>query len=127
MSKSATLMVNPEEAMMIDYLITLHSYDPAYLELLKTSMFTSLRTKAATIIAADSEGLISFTDAEVEHLLITIPIDFRFLEKPCGYSLKVKLFKSQLPVMFSFQVKPEEPINESTALPIPLSEAPYQT
>ena len=91
------IKVTPSEAVLIDYLITMHSYDSSLLELLKTDMAKSLRRKAAKIIVKDEGSQVSFTPDEAEYLLIVVPITFRFLEDDIGFSLKKKMLATLVP------------------------------
>ena len=85
------IQITPEEAMLIDWVLTMHEYDSALFEELSRPSTVTLRKKAASVITHGEPREIIFTLEEMNYLLITIPITFRFYKEDIGYSLKCKL------------------------------------
>ena len=84
-----------EEAMLLDWVLTLHSYDEAFLGWLMQPDVQQWRYQAGTIIVK-GKGTISLQDDDIKVLLAFIPITFRFDEVDVGFSLKTKLYRSYL-------------------------------
>lgn len=93
MSKIITL--EGEEGMLIDWLLTMHSYSQEYLDWAMTEDFKQLRYQAGNIIL-DGKGLLEVEEGVLDILLAITPITFRFGTEDVGYSLKKKLYDARL-------------------------------
>ncbi len=84
-----------QEAMLVDWVLTLHNYSPDYLEYLMKPDIQQMRYQAGRIIVDDA-GEFELLEAEIKWLLAILPITFRFGKEDVGYSLKKKLFEAYL-------------------------------
>jgi len=87
--------VDAQEAMLVDWVLTLHSYSADYLDYLMKPDIQQMRYQAGRIII-DGIGEFELLDAEMKWLLAVIPITFRFGKEDVGYSLKKKLYEAYL-------------------------------
>ena len=85
------IQITPEEAMLVDWVLTMHTYDSARAEQLTSELMLRLRKKIASVITHEDTGELSLLPEEISYLLISIPITFRFSKEDVGYSLKRKL------------------------------------
>ncbi len=84
-----------QEAMLVDWVLTLHSYSPDYLDYLMKPDIQQMRYQAGQIII-DGIGRFELLEEEMKWLLAILPITFRFGKEDVGYSLKRKLYESYL-------------------------------
>lgn len=103
------ITVTVAEAMLIDWVLTMHAFDISRLEQLETPVMIALRKQIAPLIVEDKESRITFTAEELGYLLIAIPITFRFYKDDIGFSLKKKLLGMLLPprIDWGLEVKNE--------------------
>jgi len=87
--------VSPEEAMLLDWVLTIHAWEQTYLDWLMKPDVRSWRDQVGAVIAG-KEKTLYLEHEDVALLLAMIPITFRFAEHDVGYSLKVKLYKAYL-------------------------------
>lgn len=100
-----TVKANAQEAMLLDWVLTLHTYDPEYLDYLMKPDVQQLRYQAGRIIV-DGQGELELLEEEVKWLLAIVPITFRFGKEDVGFSLKKRLYEAYL------GKKPEETLEE---------------
>jgi hypothetical protein len=86
---------NAQEAMLVDWVLTLHNYSPDYLEYLMKPDIQQMRYQAGRIII-DNAGEFELLEGEIKWLLSILPITFRFGKEDVGYSLKKKLYEAYL-------------------------------
>ncbi len=91
----STIKATAQEAMLIDWILTLHTYDAEYLDYLMKPDIQQLRYQAGKIII-DGEGEFELVEDEIKWLLAIVPITFRFGKEDVGFSLKKKLYESLL-------------------------------
>jgi hypothetical protein len=84
-----------QEAMLVDWVLTLHNYSPDYLEYLMKPDIQQMRSQAGRIIL-DGKGEFELLEEEMKWLLAILPITFRFGKEDVGYSLKRKMFEAFL-------------------------------
>ena len=84
-----------QEAMLVDWVLTLHNYSQDYLEYLMKPDIQQMRYQAGQIIV-DGTGVFELLEEEMKWLLAILPITFRFGKEDVGYSLKKKLFEAYL-------------------------------
>jgi hypothetical protein len=84
-----------QEAMLVDWVLTLHSYSPDCLEYLMKPDVQQMRVQAGRIIV-DGSGELELLEEEMKWLLAILPITFRFGKEDVGFSLKRKLFEAYL-------------------------------
>ncbi len=103
------LEVTFEEACLIDWLITMHSFDLSRYEQLKEQQFIRLRQKIAAGIVQVDKATVHLSDEDIEYLFITCPITFRFEQVDVGFSLKQKLYSifAPKPIVFNWLTSPE--------------------
>ncbi len=87
--------VDAQEAMLVDWVLTLHNYSADYLEYLMKPDIQQMRYQAGQIIV-DGSGQFELLETEMKWLLAVIPITFRFGKEDVGFSLKKKLFEAYL-------------------------------
>jgi hypothetical protein len=87
--------VDAQEAMLVDWVLTLHSYSADFLEYLMKPDVQQMRYQAGRIII-DGIGEFELLDSEIKWLLAIIPITFRFGKEDVGFSLKKKLLEAYL-------------------------------
>jgi hypothetical protein len=87
--------VEPQEAMLVDWVLTLHNYSADYLEYLMKPDVQQMRFQAGQIIV-DGSGQFELLEAEMKWLLAILPITFRFGKEDVGFSLKKKLYEAYL-------------------------------
>ncbi len=87
--------VDAQEAMLVDWVLTLHNYSADYLEYLMKPDIQQMRYQAGQIIV-DGSGQFELLEGEMKWLLAIIPITFRFGKEDVGFSLKKKLFEAYL-------------------------------
>ena len=75
--------------MLIDWVLTMHTYDIAREQQLTT--LAPLRKKIASVITHEEIEEVVFSPEEMQYLLLSVPITFRFYKEDVGYSLKGKL------------------------------------
>ena len=113
MIRPSTFTLTPGEAMLIDWVITMHSFDTVLLERLEQPRFEELRKKIAPVIVENSTDPVFFTDADIQYLLITCPITHCWGEEDAGFGLKTKLLASQMPIKIKMASQPQEVKNDS--------------
>ena len=86
---------NAQEAMLVDWILTMHTYSPDYFEYLMKPDVQQMSYQAGRIII-DGEGQLELLDEEIKWLLACLPITFRFGKEDVGYSLKRKLYEAYL-------------------------------
>jgi hypothetical protein len=74
-----------QEAMLVDWVLTLHNYSSEYLEYLMKPDIQQMRYQAGRIIVDDA-GEFELLEAEMKWLLAILPITFRFGKEDVGYS-----------------------------------------
>ena len=84
-----------QEAMLVDWVLTLHNYSPDYLEYLMKPDIQQMRYQSGRIIV-DEGGELELLETEMKWLLAILPITFRFGKEDVGYSLKRKLYEAYL-------------------------------
>jgi hypothetical protein len=84
-----------QEAMLVDWVLTLHNYSADYLDYLMKPDIQQMRYQAGQIII-DGTGRFELLEEEMKWLLAVIPITFRFGKEDVGYSLKRKLYEAYL-------------------------------
>jgi len=101
---------NAQEAMLVDWVLTMHSYSPDYLEFLMKPDIQQMRLQAGRIIIDDS-GEFELLEGEVKWLLAILPITFRFGKEDVGFSLKRKLYEAYLGKKLEF---PHEEVSHAS-------------
>ncbi len=86
---------NAQEAMLIDWVLTLHNYSADYLDYLMKPDVQQMRYQAGRIII-DGDGQLELLEEEIKWLLASLPITFRFGKEDVGFSLKKKLYEAYL-------------------------------
>jgi hypothetical protein len=86
---------NAQEAMLVDWVLTMHTYSPDYLEYLMKPDVQQMRYQAGQIII-NNTGQFELLEEEIRWLLAILPITFRFGKEDVGYSLKKKLYEAYL-------------------------------
>jgi hypothetical protein len=86
---------NAQEAMLVDWVLTLHSYSPDFLEYLMKPDIQQMRYQAGRIVI-DNTGEFELLEEEMKWLLAILPITFRFGKEDVGFSLKRKLYEAYL-------------------------------
>jgi hypothetical protein len=86
---------NAQEAMLVDWILTMHTYSSDYLDYLMKPDIQQMRYQAGRIII-DNMGEFELLEAEIKWLLAILPITFRFGKEDVGYSLKKKLYEAYL-------------------------------
>jgi len=84
-----------QEAMLVDWVLTLHSYNGEFLDYLMKPDVQQMRYQAGRIIL-DDQGEFSLLESEIKWLLAILPITFRFGKEDVGFSLKKKLYEAYL-------------------------------
>jgi hypothetical protein len=84
-----------QEAMLVDWVLTLHNYSADYLDYLMKPDIQQMRCQAGRIIL-DGRGEFELLEEEMKWLLAILPITFRFGKEDVGYSLKRKLYEAYL-------------------------------
>ena len=84
-----------QEAMLLDWVLTMHTYSPDYLEYLMKPDAQQMRAQAGRIII-DGSGELELLEEEMKWLLAILPITFRFGKEDVGFSLKRKLYEAYL-------------------------------
>jgi hypothetical protein len=84
-----------QEAMLVDWVLTLHSYSPDALDYLMKPDIQQMRCQAGRIII-DGSGELELLEEEMKWLLAIIPVTFRFGKEDVGFSLKRKLYEAYL-------------------------------
>jgi hypothetical protein len=87
--------VNAQEAMLVDWILTMHTYSPDYLEYLMKPDVQQMRYQAGQIVINNS-GRFELLEEEIKWLLAIVPITFRFGRDDVGFSLKKKLYEAYL-------------------------------
>lgn len=87
--------IDAQEGMLIDWVLTMHSYSPEYLDYLMKPDIQQMRCQAGQIII-DGNGQLELLEEEMKWLLAILPITFRFGKEDVGYSLKRKLYEAYL-------------------------------
>jgi len=77
--------------MLIDWVLTAHSFTGELMEFLSTPLVDSIRREAAKVLL-DYESKATFSKEELALLIKLVPFTFRFGSNDCGYSLKCKLY-----------------------------------
>ncbi len=86
---------NAQEAMLIDWVLTLHTSSPDHLDYLIKPDIQQLRYQAGRIIL-DGRGDLELLEEEKRWLLTILPTTFRLGKEDVGFSLKNKLRKAHL-------------------------------
>jgi hypothetical protein len=84
-----------QEAMLLDWVLTLHSYSADTLEYLMKPNVQQMRNQAGHIII-DGTGELELLEEELKWLLAIVPITFRFGKEDVGFTLKRKLYEAYL-------------------------------
>lgn len=92
-----SIIVTSEEAMLIDWVLTLHDYNESLFEKLREDWVYITRKKIASIILSDKDTSLILTEDELSYLLMVVPITFRFSKNDIGFSLKKKLLSLIIP------------------------------
>jgi len=87
--------VTAQEAMLVDWVLTMHSYSADFLEYLMKPNVQETRYQAGRIII-DNTGTFELLEEEIKWLLAILPITFRFGKEDVGFSLKKKLYEAYL-------------------------------
>lgn len=109
----SAIEVTAEEAMLIDWVFTMHGFDETLLNWLMLPDIKGLREKAGEIIVK-GDGRINFSDDDLKILLVLIPITHRWGEIDVGYSLKKKLYKAYLGIGDNTESKTEDKAEDIT-------------
>ncbi len=86
---------NAQEAMLVDWVLTMHSYSSDYLDYLMKPDIQQMRYQAGRIIV-DGTGEFELLESELKWILAILPITFRFGKEDVGFSLKKKLYEAYL-------------------------------
>ena len=98
--------LNYDEALLLDWLLTLHSYDSEIYRMLLELM--PLKEEIGKVLL-NEKNQIEISQEELERLIIICPITFRWGDSSdCGYSLKLKLFNLKINNTDIIQEKEEE-------------------
>lgn len=84
-----------QEAMLVDWVLTLHNYSSEYFDYLMKPDIQQIRYQAGRIII-DDKGEFELLESEIKWLLTVLPITFRFGKEDVGYSLKKKVYEAFL-------------------------------
>ncbi len=90
-----TIKATTQEAMLCDWVLTLHTYDPDQLSYLLEPEVQRLRYQAGRIIL-QGKGELALLEDEVKWLLAILPATFRFGNKDVAFSLRKKLHEALL-------------------------------
>ncbi len=85
-----TIKVTTQEAKLFDWALTLHTYDPQYLEYLLRPDIQRLRFQAGQIII-HGKGQFELLEEDAKWLLAILPASFRSGNRDVGFSLRKKL------------------------------------
>jgi hypothetical protein len=86
---------NAQEAMLVDWVLTLHTYNSDYLDYLMKPDIQQMRYQAGRIVI-DNTGEFELLEEEMKWLLAILPITFRFGKEDVGFTLKKKLYEAYL-------------------------------
>jgi hypothetical protein len=89
------IRVNDREAMLINHLLTLHSYSPEYLQYLMKPTALQVRNQVGKIILQGA-GNLELLEEELKWLLVLMPVSFPIGRLDAGFSLKKKLLEAYL-------------------------------
>jgi len=95
LNEEKVIEVTGEEAMLFDWILTLHSFDETTLGWLMKEDIQAWREQAGEAIVR-KKGSLRFSYDDLKLVVVLIPITFRFGENDVGYSLKLKLYKAYL-------------------------------
>ena len=102
------LHLEMDEAYLIDWIITLHSYDPELFERLNSPELTQLKAELGRVILEEKD-FIEIEETEFKWIFTNCPITFRWgYGEDVGMSLKLKLYR-----LFLYGIDKEE-IPENT-------------
>ncbi len=104
------IQANAQEAMLVDWVLTMHSYSPEYLDYLMKPDIQQMRLQAGRIIV-DDIGEFELLEGELKWLLAILPITFRFGKEDVGFSLKRKLYEAYLGKKLEF---PQEEVSHAS-------------
>lgn len=90
-----SLTITPGEAILLDWIFTLHSWDKELEDRLSKKIF--LRERIALAVAWEKEIDLSLEEDEIKELLIWVPIIWRLGQEDVGFSLKQKLYRLLCP------------------------------
>jgi hypothetical protein len=90
-----TIKVNDREAMLINHLLTLHSYSPEYLQYLMKPTALQVRNQVGKIITQGA-GNLQLLEEEIKWLLVIMPVSFPLGRTDAGFTLKKKLYEAYL-------------------------------
>jgi hypothetical protein len=86
---------NAQEAMLVDWILTLHTSDSDYFGYLMKPSIQKLRYQSGRIIV-NGGGELELLEEEIRWLLTILPATFRLGKEDVGFSLKNKLRKEYL-------------------------------
>jgi len=87
------LHLEQDEAYLIDWLITLHSYDGELFEILNSPELTALKLELGKVLLGEKD-YIEIEETEFKWIFTSCPITFRWgYGEDVGVSLKTKLYK----------------------------------
>lgn len=104
--------VSPEEAMLLDWVLTMHSFDESFMDWLMKPEIREWREQAGMVIVGQKK-CVNFTPDDLRLLLTLIPITFRFGQNDVGFSLKNKLYKAYLGVGSGDESKTKDETDDS--------------
>ena len=97
------LHLTMDEAYLIDWLITLHSYDGELYERLNSPELTALKAELGRVLLQEKD-YIEIEETEFKWIFTTCPITFRWgYGEDVGMSLKTKLYR-----LFIYGIDTEE-------------------
>jgi hypothetical protein len=97
------LHITMDEAYLIDWLITLHSYDGELYERLNSPELTALKSELGRVLLKEKDH-IEIEETEFKWIFTTCPITFRWgYGEDIGMSLKTKLYR-----LFIYGIDEEE-------------------
>jgi hypothetical protein len=118
MAEWKSIQIDPEIAMLIDWLLTMHSFDQVLMEMLQGDDYWDIRKQIGQIIlSSGKEKKLYLSPMMLKHLILIAPITFRFFKRDVGQELKRKLYEvyAGKPIEIEWlPEKPEEQTNEPT-------------
>lgn len=90
-----TIRVNDREAILINHLLTLHSYSLEHLQYLMKPTALQVRNQVGKIILQGA-GNLELLEEELKWLLVMMPVSFPIGRTDAGFSLKKKLLEAYL-------------------------------
>lgn len=86
------IKVVPEEAALIDWVLTAHTWDADLIDRLDTPKYWALREQVGRVLVGHTDQMV-LEDDDVHHLLILVPILFAVGHVEAGSALKTKLYE----------------------------------